>query len=255
MERLEHLQQRLLPLKEVLLHHPIYREIDRLEALHLFMEHHVFAVWDFMSLLKALQRRFCCVEVPWLPASDPAACRLLNEIVLGEESDEDGRGGHGSHFELYHRAMKRCGANTSAIDSFLAELRRGRSVSAALESAAITPCVRRFVRQTFSFIESDNLCAIAAAFTFGREDLLPAVFQRIVDELNLVTRGGLEDFKYYLVRHIHLDGEEHGPMASRLVLSLCGAEDARWQVAEQAAVNSLEARRQLWDEIHSLMRH
>src|SRR5216684_3391058 len=175
--RLRHIQARLTPLKAALLNHPVYQEIDRLESLRLFMAHHVFAVWDFMSLLKALQRRLCCVEVPWLPAADPIASRLVNEIVLAEESDEDGRGGFASHFELYHRAMTRCGANTAAIDGFLGELRQGKPVSAALDSPGVPECARRFVQQTFGFIERGNLCAIASAFTFGREELLPAVFQ------------------------------------------------------------------------------
>jgi hypothetical protein len=110
--RLQRIQERLTPLKAALLTHSIYQEIDRPDSLRLFMEHHVFAVWDFMSLLKALQRRLCCVEVPWLPAADPLGSRLVNEIVLAEESDDDGQGGFASHFELYRRAMKRCGANS-----------------------------------------------------------------------------------------------------------------------------------------------
>jgi len=245
---------RLTPLKAALLNHPIYQEIDRLHSLRLFMEHHVFAVRDFMSLLKALQRRLCCVEVPWLPVVDPLGSRLVNEIVLAEESDDDGRGGFASHFELYHRAMTRCGANIVPIDGFLGELRRGKSVSAALQSPGVPECARRFVQQTFGIIERGNICAIASAFTFGREDLLPAVFQRIVDELNVEAGGGLGDFKYYLQRHIGLDGEEHGPMANRLLLSLCGSDESRWQVAEQAAVDCLEARRELWDGICDVIR-
>jgi hypothetical protein len=252
--RLQHVQERLTPLKAALLNHPIYREIDRLDSLRLFMEHHAFAVWDFMSLLKALQRRLCCVEIPWLPAVDPLGSRVVNEIVLAEESDDDGRGGFASHFELYHRAMTRCRASTAAIDGFLGELRRGKAVSTALASPAVPECARRFVRQTFDIIDGGDLCAIAAAFTFGREDLLPAVFQRIVDELNVAAGGGLEDFKYYLDRHIGLDGEEHGPMANRLLVSLCGSDEARWQVAGQAAVDCLEARRGLWDGIGDAIR-
>jgi len=252
--QLEHIQASLAPLKQALLNHPIYQEIDGLEALRVFMEHHVFAVWDFMSLLKALQRRVCCVEIPWLPAADPTGSRLVNEIVVAEESDDDGQGGFVSHFELYHRAMIRCGASTAAIDSFLDELRRGRPVPIALESAGVPSSACRFVRQTFDFIENGNLCAIASAFTFGREDLLPLVFQRIVDELNVDAGGGLEDFKYYLDRHIGLDGEEHGPMANRLLQSLCGTDESRWRLAEQAALDSLEARRKLWDGIFDAIR-
>jgi Protein of unknown function (DUF3050) len=252
--RLQHIQDRLTPLKAGLLTHPIYQEIDRLDSLRLFMEHHVFAVWDFMSLLKALQRLLCCVEVPWLPTLDPLGSRLVNEIVLAEESDDDGQGGFASHFDLYHRAMTRCGANSAPIDGFLGELRNGQSVSAALESVGIAECARCFVRQTFDFIESGNLCAIASAFTFGREDLLPAVFQRIVDKLNVEEGGVLEDFKYYLERHIGLDGEKHGPMANRLLLSLCGSDESCWQVAEQAAVDCLEARQGLWNGICNAIR-
>jgi len=207
-----------------------------------------------MSLLKALQRRLCCVEVPWLPAVDPLGSRLVNEIVLAEESDDDGRGGFASHFDLYHRAMSRCGANSAPIDGFLGELRQGKPVAAALESPGVPECARRFVRQTFKVIDGGNLCATASAFTFGREDLLPAVFQRIVDELNVAAGGGLDDFKYYLHRHIGLDGEEHCPMANRLLLSLCGLDESRWQIAEQAAVDCLETRRWLWDGVCDVIR-
>jgi hypothetical protein len=254
LNRFDSLRERLRFPKDALLDHPLYQEIDRLEALHLFMEHHVFAVWDFMSLLKALQRRLCCVEIPWLPAADPIGCRLVNEIVLAEESDEDGRGGFASHFDLYHQAMTRCKAKTTAIDAFLVELQKRKPVSAALAAPAVPACARRFVQQTFRIIEGGDLCAIASAFTFGREDLLPAVFQRIVDELNVEANGGLEDFKYYLNRHIGLDGEEHGPMAHQLLLSLCGSDESRWRVAEQTAVDCLNARREFWDGIYDVIR-
>ena len=218
------------------------------------MEHHVFAVWDFMSFLKSLQRRLCCVELPWLPSADPTASRLVNEIVLAEESDEDGTGGFASHFELYRRTMDRSGANTADIDGFLDALRLGQPVSTAIESPAVPDPARRFVRQTFRLIDGGNLCAIASAFTFGREDLLPAVFQRIVDELSVEAGGKLEDFRYYLDRHIGLDGDEHGPMANRLLLSLCDSDESRWRAAEEAAVECLEARRALWDGIHDAIR-
>ena len=252
--RLERLRRRLAPSKDALLAHPVYREINGLEALRLFMEHHVFAVWDFMSLLKALQARLCCVGVPWLPGPDPQAARFINEIVLAEESDEDGQGGFLSHFGLYLRAMTRCGADTTPIEGLLQELRKGSPVRAALAAVGAPACVGRFVGQTFDLIERGSLWSLASAFTFGREDLLPALFQRIVDELDVEAGGGLEDFRYYLRRHIGLDGGEHGPMAVRLVASLCGGDEARWQDAEQAAATALEARRDLWDAVHAALR-
>jgi len=251
---LAQIQERLQPYKAALVNHPVYGEVDRLEALRAFMSHHVFAVWDFMSLLKALQRRLTCVDVPWLPAHNSANARLINEIVLAEESDADGRGGFASHFELYLRAMERCGANTTPIDRLLAELRRGRPLAEALQHPDIPAAAGRFVRQTFDIIERGDVCALAAAFTFGREDLLPAVFQRIVDELNAQAGGNLDDFHYYLQRHIGLDAGEHGPMASRLVQSLCGADESRWRLAEQTAISCLQARQTFWDEIHLAIR-
>ena len=129
-----------------------------------------------------------------------------------------------------------------------------KRISVALEASGVPESARQFVGRTFAIIDGGNLCSLASAFTFGREDLLPAVFQRIVDKLNVETSGGLKDFKYYLERHIELDGEEHGPMANRLLLSLCGSDESRWQVAEQAAADSLEARQQFWDAIDDAIR-
>ena len=249
-KRLQQLQEKLSRRQAALLEHPIYGEIDSIHHLHIFMKHHVFAVWDFMSLLKSLQQTFCNSCVPWLPPEDPIAARLINEIVLGEESDEDGEDGIASHFGLYHRAMKRCGASTATIDGFIEKLRDGRPIETALAECDAPECVRAFVNHTFAVIKGGHPCAIAAAFTFGREELLPDVFQRIVDELNVEISGGLNDFKFYLNRHIELDGDHHGPMAARMITRLCNDDDDKWRIAEHAASKSLEAREALWDGIY-----
>jgi Protein of unknown function (DUF3050) len=254
LSRIQQIHESLRPLKAELLDHAVYREIDRLDALQRFMAHHVFAVWDFMSLLKTLQRDLTCVEVPWLPVANSAAARLVNEIVLAEESDEDGHGGFVSHFEMYCRAMGRIEADTRPIFEFLLEIRRGQPVSVALDLSAVPESARRFVRHTFAILKSGDLAAITSAFTFGREDLLPVVFGRIVDELNRKADGGLDDFKHYLDRHIGLDGDHHGPMASRLLESICGYDPARWQIAERTAIDCLNARKRLWDGILEAIR-
>lgn len=252
---IEKLEERIAPFRDELINHRLYGEIDCLEALQQFMELHIFAVWDFMSLLKALQRRICCVDVPWLPPVDAQTCRFINEIVLAEESDGDNRGGFASHFDIYHRSMKQCGSNTSSIDSFVSELRKGASVRTALQSPHVPRAAGQFVEHTFTVIESGNLCDIASVFTFGREDLLPDVFQRIVDTLDVEAGGQLASFKYYLERHIGLDGDEHGPMSRRLVESLCGSDESNWKSAEEAAINCLIARKILWDRISNTLKH
>lgn len=245
----DQIHEQLNPLRKSLLEHSLYAHIDCLEALHFFMQHHVFAVWDFMSLLKTLQQRLCHNRVPWLPPESRQGCRMVNEIVLAEESDEDGEGGFASHFELYHQAMQTCGADTSVIDRFLDELRAGRSVQQALVDADAPIAVRSFVSQTFQAIEGGDLCAIASAFTFGREDLLPELFRQIVNQLSLDPSAGLDRFKFYLERHIDLDGDEHGPMAEQLVNYLCGDSEANRMIAERAAIDALESRLQLWNSV------
>ena len=242
------LEQRIAPLRAQLAHHPLYASIQSVEDLHTFMQSHVFAVWDFMSLLKALQRGLTCTEVPWLPSSHPEARRLINEIVLGEESDlYEGRAA--SHFELYLEAMQECAAPTAAIDALLAELRRGSDVHNALLSVQIPESARTFVEHTFAIIQTGQLHAIAAAFTFGREDLIPDMFSAFVRDLDQRLAGRLQMFIWYLERHIEIDGEEHGPMALRMVTALCGEDAHRWKEAGDAAESALLARLALWDSI------
>lgn len=246
-ERLDRIEHVLQPQREELLAHPVYARIGDAAALRTFMQYHIFAVWDFMSLLKALQTRLTCIQIPWLPTENQLGRRLVNEIVLGEESDEDGEGGFCSHFELYQASMKQIGADGYLIDRFLQRLGQGRDVTASLYEADLPRPIVQFVTNTFDLIASDNLCAIASGFTYGREDLLPGVFQKIVQQINTELSGSASKFMFYLERHIELDGEHHGPMAHRLLSHLCGDDDDKWQAAEDAALRSLEARRLLWN--------
>jgi len=102
------------------------------------MEHHVFAVWDFQSLLKAMQQRLTCTSIPWVPTADAEARRIVNEIVLDEESDELPDGGYASHFELYLQSMQQAGADTAPIERLLASLSLGAPISQALAACGGT---------------------------------------------------------------------------------------------------------------------
>jgi len=248
MHRVEALQQKLQPYYDRLAAHPLYRSLESVQDLRLFMQSHVFAVWDFMSLLKALQQALTCVAVPWLPSALPESRRLVNEIVLGEESDiYDGR--HVSHFELYRMAMQQCGASTGAIDALVADLRGGAGVSASLSRENVPEAARSFVADTFAVLSENKPHVTAAAFTFGREDLIPEMFKGFVRDLNRELAGRLSIFLWYLERHIEVDGEEHGPMALRMIAELCGDDVEKWADAEGAAVFALESRLRLWDGI------
>jgi hypothetical protein len=220
------------------------------------MQSHVFAVWDFMSLLKALQSQLTCTAVPWSPTPFPASRRFINEIVLGEESDIYGTRAI-SHFELYLQAMRESGASTHTIDTLIQQLREGSTVSAALALCGAPEHAQRFVQTTFQIIERGEIHATAAAFTFGREDLIPEMFRGFLRDLDAgqYTHEGsqihrsLRTLRWYFDRHIEVDGEDHGPMALRMISELCGDDARKWTEAAEAAETALRSRIALWDGI------
>jgi len=248
---IETLSARIAPLRERLASHPLYSQIRTAAQLRTFMESHVFAVWDFMSLLKALQSRLTCVTVPWQPTKWPESRRFINEIVLGEESDVyEGRAI--SHFELYLEAMRESGADTEPIQGLLDQLLDQLADDSAdfdLGLAGAAAPAQRFVDSTFELIRGGRVHALAAAFTFGREDVIPDMFRSLVRDLNREFGGQFAKFQWYLERHIEVDGEDHGPLALRMVTDLCGDNEELWDEAGLAAETALEARLALWDGI------
>jgi len=235
--------------RRLLMAHSVYTSIRSITELHIFMQHHVFAVWDFMSLLKALQRELSCIDVPWIPAGNRNTRRLINEIVLMEESDENGCGGFSSHFELYLDAMRQAGADTRAIDDFIARIRRREDVGYALDCCAAPLGARRFVNATLDVIRTGELHRIAACFAFGREDIIPEMFRTIVAAIRTSDPARLERFIYYLDRHIEVDTDNHGPMALEMIASICGDSAFKWSEAEETAVSALRFRAQFWDSV------
>jgi hypothetical protein len=226
--------------------HPIYRRLNTLSDVNIFTEHHVFAVWDFMSLLKNLQRNLTCVDVPWVPRGSSESRRLINDIVLVEESDELGEG-YISHFELYVNGMEHAGADTKPINGFLDRIRAGIGVREALHHPSVPPPAVTFVNTTWDFVEHAPLHCQAAAFAFGREDLIPEMFDQVI---KIDDHGGLlATFRDYLARHIEVDGEQHTPMAMAMLADLCGTDRAKWDECAQTVVRALTARVALWDGI------
>lgn len=246
---LDNIRARIAPARQRLLNHPLYARMGSLDDVRVFMRSHVFAVWDFMSLVKRLQRDMTCVNVPWVPVGDADVRFLINEIVCGEESDVDPRGGRISHFDLYLRAMREAEAETAAVDKALASVRAGDSTAAALVSAGVPAGAAAFSGATFALAVNGKSHEVAAAFTFGREDLIPDMFTELVMRLSLEHPGQLDTFRYYLERHIEVDGGHHGAISLRMVELLCGDDDQRWAEAAEASVAAIESRIALWDAI------
>jgi hypothetical protein len=243
---IEMIRAEIAPARDAVTQHPIYRGLRTERDLTTFMEHHVFAVWDFMSLLKSLQRNLTCVEVPWIPTGPTGSRRLINDIVLVEESDEL-RGGFISHFELYLLGMREAGADTGVIDAFIALLRDKTPVPAAMAAAGVPAASAEFVGLTWHLIDTAPIHCQAAAFAFGREDLIPDMFQQVV---KVNEQGGqLDTFVDYLERHIEVDGEFHTPMAMQMVTDLCGDDEGKWSECADTINLALAARAKLWSGI------
>lgn len=233
-----------------LVSHPLYDRLSGFGDVKVFMRYHVFAVWDFFSLLKRLQREVSCLDVPWLPKGMSNHARFIGEIVLAEESDEAIGSGYISHFELYLDAMDEVGANRSATDGFCASLATGRDPFEALTSLGLPDFVVDFVSGTLSVALEGQPHEVAASFCHGRENLLPDVLTGVRDGLGSeLERAPV--FKHYLDRHITLDHDEHGPLALKLLAELCGDDPGKQADAERVGVEAIRARGRLWDGILS----
>ncbi|WP_031068522.1 DUF3050 domain-containing protein [Streptomyces sp. NRRL WC-3742] len=240
------LQQAIDPLRREVVGHSVYHGLTSIDRVRTFLNSHVFAVWDFMSLLKSLQRDLTCVEVPWVPNGPTASRRLINEIVLVEESDELGEG-YTSHFELYVEGMRQAGADPAPMAEFLAQLGSGSAVPLALKAAEVPQAAVDFTTTTWSIVEDAPVHCRAAAFAFGREDLIPEMFTQVVGIPD--PDGVLTVFKDYLARHIEVDGEQHTPMAMQMLIDLCGDDRAKWESCAETVQLALEARLRLWTAI------
>ncbi|MCO4770720.1 MAG: DUF3050 domain-containing protein [Deltaproteobacteria bacterium] len=280
--------RRVEPFQGKLATHPIYSRVRNLRGLQIFMTNHVFAVWDFMTLTKTLQQRLTCISTPWLPPEHPAAARLINEIVLGEETDEVRHGEFLSHYVLYIRAMGEIGADPGPMKEFEAALRAGTSPADALAPLDIAQSTKDFVLHTLATAKLSTP-QVAASLLLAREDLIPTMFERVVKEMDARSTSGVRAaralrnrrdhladwarrlvpgslraaadqfeesnpdprafFRIYLERHIELDGDQHGPMAQRLLQDLCGDDDALWEEATASARDALRARVALWDGV------
>ena len=245
----QQLKSAIEPVRNNLLAHPVYSQIQDLQGLQRFSETHVFAVWDFMSLLKSLQIGLTSVTLPWVPVGNADTRYLINEIVLGEESDVDEAGNRISHFELYLKAMQQMGASTNVIETIIAQINAGTKVQEAIEAALLPKQVKDFLQFTFDISFNSPLHVKAAVFTFGREDLIPSMFIKILDKIYADAPDKVSIFKYYLERHIEVDGDHHSHLALDMVNSLCGTDASKWEQATAASIKALELRIGLWNAI------
>lgn len=209
------------------------------EQLHKFMESHVYAVWDFMCLLKTIRSMTSNEQsnTVWTPPDNLSynALRLINEIYLCEETDILPDGSYASHLEIYLRAMKEVGADTTQFEQFL----KTKDINSIPEPA------RSFVQNTFDMINTRKLHVIISAFTHGRELIIPQMFTDLVNDLKLEAPM----FKYYLERHIEVDGDDHGPSSMRLLGEVVDNDPLKLLEVNEAKDKCIAARKKLWANI------
>jgi hypothetical protein len=242
--------------RKQLLNHQLYTAVKSDQDLKLFMSSHVYAVWDFMSLLKSLQNSLTCTTTPWTPKGNPDLRYLINEIVLAEETDIDQNGNRMSHYEMYLNAMIAAGISIEKPREVINRMASATSILDAIMFSGLPQHVKQFLDSTFSIIQRGKNHEIAAAFTYGREDLIPEMFTEILNGLSKTSLDtDLEPITYYFDRHIELDGDEHGPMAHKMVAMLCENNKVKWQEAARVSKQALQARILLFDgildEIHA----
>ena len=241
----------LTPLKEKLTNHRIFERINSIEELKVFMEHHIFAVWDFMSLLKKLQKDLVPSGSPWVPNPNGNLVRFINEIVMEEESDQAYSSGpeisYTSHYQIYLDAMTEVGASTETISRFV-ELVKSEGINLAMQKINLPEPSRLFMSHTFELIKEGKSHEIAASFAIGRESIVPLMFKRILDQSKL-DDDQVPVFRYYLVRHAELDGDHHGPMAHKLLENMSAGDPKIQQEIIEQATKSIEQRIFFWDGV------
>ena len=250
MHTIESVENELKQLRLQINTHPLYKTLASMEDIKIFMEKHVFAVWDFMSLLKALQNHLTNTNVPWTPKSNATTARFINEIVMGEESDVNEIGEAKSHYEMYLDAMDQIGAKTTPIKQFTKHIKNGKSLHSAAQLVGLSSEIYDFIAFTMKVVNDQKPYSIASAFTFGREDVIPDMFFEIIQQSSANNdHPKYSKLLYYLNRHIEIDGDEHGPISLKMVEELCANDQQKWEEVLETAKQALDHRIKLWDHI------
>lgn len=251
---INYIQDKIAKQRNNLLNHRLYSKIKNISDLQSFTENHVFAVWDFMSLLKALQIKLTCTKTPWIPNQNSQTAYLINEIVIAEETDINQLGERKSHYELYIDAMTDIGANIKIPNEIVHKLASSDDIFKSIDNLKIHKNIKEFLNFTFKVIAEGKPHKIAAIFTFGRENLIPNMFTEILREFQKnINDIDISKLIYYFERHIELDEDEHGPMALQMVSELAGNDSKKWDEIESISTEALQKRILLWDAIEEIL--
>ena len=234
-------------------HHKLYNILQTTEDVKLFMEHHVYTTWDFMSLLKTLQLQFTTFKLPWVPNKTPEIFKFINEIVAAEESDINELGQTKSHFEMYLDGMEQIGANTTLITTYTELIENNIPVSKAAKLVYIPDFIKDFITFTFDIIETGKPHLMASVFIFGREDISSEKVLKVISDIE-TEENSCTKLTFLLNRYLFLKQDNHRAVSYKMLSELCGTDMVKWEEVLTVAKEALEHRTILWDNIYNIIK-
>jgi hypothetical protein len=249
MKEFDRILQKVLPAQDKILNHQVYKEIENLDDLNLFLEYHVFFVWDQMSSLKAMQKDLTCMNVPWVPKRSPQTRKYINELVLNAEGNDLISETVLSEYESYLELMRESDADSSSIERLEKSINRGENFKDLLDHLDMPKVVKSYLDFTYKTIESKDAHKIAANFVFGKQSLIPHRLVKLLNELNKKFPVDLSlQIKYFESKVMKETGKIED-VAKKIFEELCGHDEEKWDDVAEVAERTLERRLQLWDDI------
>jgi hypothetical protein len=250
--KIDAFDQAITPLLKVLATHKVFCSINSIAHARVYLQHQVFAVWDFMCLLKSLYRKLSTKDI-WYPPTSSISVHLIGSIMLEEESDINEQGDRESHFETFVRAMEELDTDTSQIRGFIAWIKEEQSIEIAFEQIDVNPSIKKFVLSNAEVLNLESH-EVLSAFVFGRELITSIMFTNLMKALqhhmNYMDQSHLCTLISYLNRHISLDADEHFPKALKALIELIGDDLAKLDQTIDVAKKVLGIRIDFLDGIH-----
>ncbi len=226
--------------------HKLYERVSDENALRTFVEHHVICVWSYSFLLRNIYQELVSVIHPLNSQGQKEAIRLISEIILDEEVEEQHDGSLMSHMEVYMEAMQDLGADLGPIVTFFDMQDAGADWQDALEAAEFSPAITEYARCIGSFFKRP-LHERAAILFYEGEPYIPDQF---LSKLGLLSsKHRTHRLLDYFERHIEGLKRPGFSAAGRLVEIFCGDSDAFNEAAEKAAECAMKARIEFWNQV------
>ena len=226
--------------------HRIYDRLHDEASLRLFVEHHVICVWIYNYLMRDLYQEIANHIQPMSSQVQKEAIRLISELVLEEEVDEQNDGTLISHMEIYLEAMQDLGADVGPIMSFFDLLESGKDWVEAARQAHFPIESQLYFEKINVFFESPVHERAALLFYEGE----PYVPDSFLNKLNVLSQTAkTARLLEYFEKHIEGLKRPGFSAIGRLVELFCGDDEDLNAAAEARAEEAMKIRLEFWGQI------